>query len=319
MIKSDKKAMIMNFNEKYKKVKNIISDDLLEFEQDIANLFGAENELSARLNTFLTAPSKRLRPLLGMLFSRAYSDSINLNQKKAILAIELIHNATLIHDDVIDDASKRRNQETINSSFDDNLAVVAGDYLLSLAMEKVIETSNLDVVKLFTSAMKNTCIGEIKQYFSKFNVTSIEDYIEKSKNKTALLFEVSVLSSMMLLDEKCSDAEFKSAKEFAINFGIAFQIRDDLINVLSSDELKPSLNDLGSGIYTAPVIYAYENDKSILEIPTLSKIEQAGGIEKAKLLMHNYFQKAQDELKILNSSPYKQALVELISILKESI
>lgn len=89
---------------------------------------------------------------------------------------------------MIDDADKRRNQETINVKFDDNLAVVAGDFLLSVAMEKVINTGSIEVIKLCTSALKSTCL--ISQYFAKFTMTTIDEYVEKSKQKTALLFQI---------------------------------------------------------------------------------------------------------------------------------
>lgn len=309
----------MNFTDKYNNVKENISEELSFLESEIKKTFCDKTPLNNQLMDFLSAPSKRLRPVLGYLFLNAVCDEITSEQHKILLAVELIHNATLIHDDVIDNSSKRRNQTTINAQFDDNLAVVAGDFLLSVAMEKIIETKSIEVLSIFTSALKSTCLGEINQYFSKFKVTEIDEYVQKSKEKTALLFETGILAGLILSGEKDNDKLRKSATEFSQNFGIAFQIRDDLINVLNSDDLKPKLNDLSSGIYTAPIIFAYKEDKNILEEPTLEKIKLLGGIEKTKGLMDNYFDESKIAIKDLKDSKYKSAIIELIDLLKTSL
>ena len=128
----------MKFAENYINIKKTILEELTYLEREIINLFQDEAPLSKKLSDFLTAPSKRLRPILGFLFLKSIGEKINPNQHKVMLAVELIHNATLIHDDVIDNSEKRRSQKTLNAQFDENLAVVAGDYLLSVALEKII-------------------------------------------------------------------------------------------------------------------------------------------------------------------------------------
>lgn len=304
----------MSFDTKYKDIKNIVQEDLNFLEKNIVDLFKDKTPLNEYLSKFLTYRAKRLRPLLGYLFLRCAFNEVNRKQHNLLLAIELMHNATLIHDDVIDNAQIRRNEETLNSKFDDNFAVVSGDFLLSVAMEKIIDTS-VEVVKICTSALKTTCLGEINQYFSKFNVTSIEEYVEKSKNKTALLFQIGVLGGVMLSD-KSNDFE-KSAIDFAKNFGIAFQIRDDLINVLSADNL--SGHDVELGIYTAPVIYAYQENENLLnEENILIAIKKTQGIEKTKNLMDNYFDKSISALNDFDNNIYKEAILRLIDLLREN-
>lgn len=248
-----------------------------------------------------------------MLFLKALFGKINPKQYDVLLAVELIHNATLIHDDVIDKAEQRRNQDTLNVKFDNDLAVIAGDYLLSVAMEKVIDTNSVEVIKTCTSALKSTCMGEINQYFTRNQITSIEQYIEKSREKTALLFEISVLGGL-LLSEKSADENLKKiATDFAQNFGIAFQIRDDLMNVLNAQ------NDISAGIYTAPVIFAVEENKNILKSENiLEEIIKTKGIEKTKILMDNYFTNSVSAIQSFKDNRYKKAILDLIELLRTS-
>ena len=308
----------MIFEAAYNNIKNVVEEDFISLEKRINDLFMDENPLNQQLLSFLTAPSKRIRPLLGFLFLRGLFGNIEENQHKALLAVELIHNATLIHDDVIDNSSKRRNQETINAKFDNNLAVVAGDYLLSISLEQTISTRSIEVLEFFTAALKAACVGEINQYFNKFNVTSIEDYIKKSRDKTALLFQTGILAGLLLSEEKDNEELKKTAIEFSENFGIAFQIRDDLINITSENDLKPSQNDFASGIYTAPIIFATQENANFLEENDFSKLKKTKAIEKTKDLMDTYFNKSISALTALKDSKYQLAIIKLIEILKSS-
>lgn len=305
----------MSFNGEYLNIKKTVQKDLDFLEQSVADLFDEKNPLKKDLFDFLTLNAKRLRPVLGFLFLRCLFDEINPKQQDVLLAVELVHNATLIHDDIIDNAESRRNRETFNAKFDDSLAVVAGDFLLSVAMEKIILTGNVEAIKLCTSALKSTCLGEINQYFSKYNVTSIEDYIEKSKRKTALLFEVSVLGGLLTSEIEINEQLKQSASDFSQNFGIAFQIRDDLMNILN-DGLSNS--DIKSGIYTAPVIFAYqENENLFQEENIVEAIKNTQAIEKTKDLMDNYFSKSTSAIENAEDNEYKQAIYKLIELLRD--
>lgn len=304
----------MTFESEYNKITAVVKQDFACLEKEIANLFVEKSPLNKDLNEFLTAPAKRLRPLVGFLFSRTFLNSINKKQQDVLLAVELIHNATLIHDDVIDRADKRRGKETLNVKFDDNLAIVAGDLIFSVAMEKVVNTGSVEVLKICSSAIKSTCMGEISQYFSKFKIPSIDEYIEKSKMKTALLFELAVICPLLLSEKKPDENLLKSASEFAQNFGIAFQIRDDLINVLKTDS-----PDIKSGIYTAPVIFASETNQNILQEENLLQALNANwGIAKTKDLMDNYFNKADAAIQSLEDSLYKSTIISLMALLREN-
>lgn len=305
----------MSFEDRYIQIKNIVKEDFNFIESEIKNLFADKSPLDKDLSNFLTAPAKRLRPLLGLLFLKCLYGKINLKQYDLLIAVELIHNATLIHDDVIDKAEKRRKQETLNTKFNNNLAVIAGDFLLSIAMEKVINTESVDVIKICTSALKYTCLGEINQYFSKNKITSIEEYIEKSKEKTALLFEIGILGGLLLSEKTIDENLRQAAVDFSQNFGIAFQIRDDLINILNSEQL--SNHDINSGIYTAPVLFAYQENQNILnEENIFNAIKETQGIEKTKSLIDNYFNKSVLAIQNLENNIYKKTILELIELLQ---
>lgn len=308
--------VFMNFEQKYLQIKNVVEEDFKILETGILEIFSTKTPLDKELERFLTAPSKRLRPLLGFLFCRNIYNKINDSQRKILLAIELIHNATLIHDDVIDKADKRRNIETINTKFSEDLAVVAGDFLLSAAMEKIIETDSIEALKICTKGLKKTCIGEINQYFNKYKITSIEDYIKKSEEKTALLFQIAVLASVST-EKNLSESIKKTANEFALNFGIAFQIRDDLKNIIDN---KNYSSDINNGIYTAPIIYAKQENPDILNHKNLQEaLAKTKGIEKTRNLLDNYFEKAIKAIEPIEENIYKKTLINLIELLKESV
>lgn len=305
----------MDFNSDYEDIKASVKEDLNNIEQNLLKTFCESTPLHKDLLDYLTSPAKRIRPLLGLLYTKSISNKINQKQLDILLAVELIHNATLIHDDVIDEAKDRRTRKTINCKFDNNLAVIAGDLLLSVAMEKIINTGSIDVIKLCTEALKTTCNGEIKQYFNKNKIISIEEYIEKSKEKTALLFKIAVLGCIYLSNNKPNASIIKSAIDFSENFGIAFQIRDDLINVLNTES--KNLNDINLGIYNAPVIFAYETDKKILDSQDIiNKIKTSHGIEKTKDLMDNYFDKSIFALEEISANMFKENIIRLVDLLK---
>lgn len=293
----------MSFEEQYFLIKETVNGDLDKLEDDINSVFFAENPLNDKLKTLINSSSKRLRPLIAFLFLRASGREIDENQYYILSAVELIHNATLIHDDVIDNSDLRRNQKTIHKEFDNNLAVIAGDFLLSVALKKITAVKDPRILELFAKSLESMCLGEISQYFNKFKIPTIDDYIEKSTQKTAFLFETAISASIMAGD----GLYIECGKEFAKNFGIAFQVRDDLLNFISKNELKPSNNDVESGIYTAPVIFSGDtNDVSL-------------GIVKTKNLMDNYFDKCLSAVKDLEESKYKTAISELVELLKNAI
>lgn len=290
----------MNFNNEYNKIKEIVKEELKILEENLISSISVKQPLQSCIVNFLTAPSKRIRPVICILCYKAFDKNLTPAHYDLLSAIELIHSASLIHDDIIDESIYRRGQKTISSEFNNKLGVITGDYILSIAMEKIINLNNIKILEKFVQTIKNMCIGEINQNFDRFKIGTIENYIEKSKNKTAYLFESSLLS-MFMLDN--INFDYKKISEFGLNFGIAFQIWDDLKNLTSYDELKPNKNDIEEGIYNAAIIYAGSAE------------DYEAGIEKHFNLLNNYVNKAKENLNYLPENIYKQSLEKILELL----
>ena len=283
-------------NKKYQQIAEVVKADLERVNDHLALEMDLKPQLADELKVFLKAPSKRIRSLVTILYLRAAKMYLLPSHYELLAVVELVHNASLVHDDVVDEGKLRRNRQTLNVKFDNQLAVISGDYLLGIALEKLVKIKSLPVIDIFAKTIQNMCKGEVNQYFNKFQKTDLDSYIEKSVQKTALLFESALKSAVYLAEEEYDE----KASEFALNFGIAFQIRDDLLNVLKKDNSKTAV-DIDDGIYNAPLILSDDiND----------------GIEKTKDLLNNYVSCAKQCLDDLAESPYKKALNELLELIK---
>lgn len=289
----------MEFKEKYEQIRQVVSDELYKVENNLTEFYCGNDKLQESLVGIIKAPSKRIRPLVALLYLKMYGAEITPAQIEIQSAVELIHNTTLIHDDVIDKSDKRRNHKTLNEEFDNSLAVVTGDFLLTSAIKKLLNIKSFDILELFNIAIKKMSIGEIKQYYDKFILTDFDEYLDRCRYKTAELFIASIVSAAMV-----ANLDINSAKDFAKRFGISFQIRDDLLNLISTEEDKPKNNDIEEGIYTAPMIFA--KDVKNLEF----------GIEKTKELLDNYINRVKKCLDKAPENEYKQALIKLLDLLK---
>ena len=282
----------MSFSKKYTKILNIVKEEIEQVTAGLTSNIEIQEPLKSRLFGLLNAPSKHIRPLLSFLYLKALGYNINELQISLQIAVELIHNASLIHDDVIDESNKRRNENTLNYEFGNKLAVLSGDYLLSAALKNLLKLNNPQIIKIFTETLEDMTNGEITQHLSKYKIPTLNEYILKSEQKTAKLFEAGLSSALLLANSK------DNASEFTKSFGIAFQIRDDLINVQTSK------SDIKDGIFTAPVIYS-QNTENISE-----------GIEKTRFLLNNYIDRALSSIKHIEDNNYKRALTELLGLFR---
>lgn len=282
----------MNFQEKYSNILNIVKNEIEAVCTNLTSDINIQEPLQTKLSNILNAPSKHIRPLIAFLYLKALG--LNIDKKQIILqtAIELVHNASLIHDDVIDDSEIRRNTKTINKDFDNKLAVISGDYILSIALTYIAKLNSIKIVEMFADTLSFMTNGEINQQFSKFQIPTIENYIKKTEQKTAKLFETAICGSLLLANSN------ECASIFAKNFGIAFQIRDDIINI------KTTQSDIKDGIYTAPVIYAGNTEN------------YTNGIEKSHILLNNYIDNAYQAINHIEENKYKIAIKELLGLLK---
>lgn len=268
---------------------NLIQNEVKIFENIYYNYI--KDKVDDYLKPFLFAKSKRLRPLLGILFLKSLDIDYNEDLKNHLIAVELIHNASLLHDDVIDNSKERRNQKSLNAEYDNSLAITSGDILLTYAMELILKINNSEVRELFVKNIIEVCQGEINQYFSKFKIPTIEDYVEKCRKKTAMLFETSILGALMISDKTNF---YDCALSFSKNFGIAFQIKNDLQNYLTTKD------DYNQGVYTAPNIFGIEN-----------------GIEKTKHLIDNYLDESFKEIEKLSKNNYTNSIKYIVNGLRE--
>lgn len=310
----------MSFQEKYLSIFEVVKDDVEKVKSSLFEGIELDNSLKFKLFDILNAPSKHIRAVLTFLYLKTAGMKIDEKQIIYQSAIELVHNASLIHDDVIDESSVRRSVQTLNSKFGNKLAVITGDYLLSVALKKIRTLENSKIIDIFAQTLDDMCQGEIKQDLSRFKIPTIEEYLKKTELKTAKLFETALCGSFLLygaedISHLIENIDFgasligghevmgdgfycSNVQDFARNFGIAFQIRDDLINA------KTSQNDVKDGIYTAPVIFAGSVD------------DYENGIEKTQILLNNYIESAQKEIEKFEESKYKTALTNLLGLIK---
>lgn len=283
-----------------------ISEEILRNE-----LFGQNNLLSEDINNFLFSKSKKIRSKIIFLFANALEYKKHNEITYLACATELIHNATLIHDDVIDNSSVRRGKKSLNAQFGNHTSILSGDLLLAFAMNMLRKSNNIDVFSAFANSLKLICEGEINQQFNRNKILSLEEYIEKSEHKTAELFKAPLFSLCLIENHH---EYIQNITDFAKNYGIAFQIKDDLLNIIDTDPLKPAYCDIYNEIYTAPVIFF----NKITNIQKLSKSELISNIknnkeciEKTKQLITKFTSRAINSLEFLPKSIYKQALIEL--------
>ena len=232
------------------------------------------------LKNFIAGSSKRIRSSLAILYLKSLNCNINENIYRICAAGEILHNASLFHDDVIDCGEIRRGEITISKRFSPKIAVLAGDYLIAVAIEKLLKINNDRIIKIFKDTCKNMAEAEIKQYFLRGETPSEDEYIEICKGKTARLFSA-ILKSCAIL----ANISEKNAEYLGECFGICFQISNDL-------EEKSSEEDIKNGIKTAKDIF---------------------GIENAKILSDNYKKEIQKLLSEQQDNDYKRALRDLVN------
>lgn len=285
----------------------IIEEELSLFDKKLSECFlNKHTEISDDIKNFIFAKSKKLRPKLILLFAKAISDNITEEIYNLAICTELLHNSTLVHDDIVDNAQKRRGNLSLNQKLGNNLSVLAGDYLLSLSMIFLAECKNIECFDIFSNSIKKMCEGEINQHFTLGKIPKLDEYIEKSKNKTAELFKASLISTNLLLGK-----ETKTAENFATNFGIAFQIRDDLLNILETDISKPALSDIHNKIFTAPVIFLEKNIENLSTEEIIKELKTEKIKQKTIELIKKYATLAIASLDDIKDNQYKEELITL--------
>jgi all-trans-nonaprenyl-diphosphate synthase len=303
-----------------------VEDDLAQLVENLKQLVGARHPvLFAAAEHLFQAGGKRVRPAIVLLLARAISGSdISSRHRRLAEITEMIHNASLFHDDVVDEAEKRRGATTVNYEFGNRIAIQAGDFLFAQASWYLANLDNLEVVKLLSEVIKDLAEGEILQGFSSFDTKlTLDSYLEKSYYKTASLIANSS-KAVGVLSETTADLA-QDFYEFGRSVGLAFQIVDDILDFTGTTDAlgKPACSDLKSGNLTAPVLFAME-EKPYLRVliereltepgdleEAIALIENSQGIARSRALAEEYATKAVHRLATLPHSSAKQALIEL--------
>ncbi len=244
---------------------SLVSDEIVAVENLMRQQAEGFNEdLKAALDHLILSGGKRLRPNITLLVGKMLKGDIERIITLSA-AIELLHTATLVHDDLIDGSLLRRGIPTLNSKWTPAATVLTGDFIFAKAAKLAAETNSIPVMKLFANTLGTIVNGEITQMFSSHCVSDLDIYYKRIYSKTASLFETSTTSAAIISEAGNINKEY--LRQFGYEMGIAFQIIDDILDFTSNQENlgKPVGGDLRLGIITLPaIIYLEENSDSFL-------------------------------------------------------
>ena len=311
--------------DKLQQIKSPINSEFEVFKQMFDSSLQSSNPLLNEVMSHIKQRGgKMMRPILSLLFAKLFG-GVNDSTYHAAISLELLHTASLVHDDVVDESDKRRGQASVNAIFDNKLSVLVGDYLLATSLKHSAQSGKLSLVNLVSDLGQMLSVGEIIQ-LTNISATdfSEEVYFDVIKNKTAALFAVAAKAGALSVDS--SDEYAEKAYTFGEMIGIAFQIKDDIFDYLSSDEIgKPTGHDMREGKLTLPALYVLNQtkDEALMQLAlkiraleaTTEEIEQftnivkeKGGIEYAYKVMADYTEKALSILKEISSGELQDSL-----------
>ena len=258
-------------------------DDFIKLFND--SLSHTDGLLSQVLEHIKSRGGKRMRPMLILLIAKNYGGISSVTQHSAV-GLELLHTASLVHDDVVDESKERRGQASVNAEYNNKVAVLVGDYVLSTALLNVALTNNTHIVQSLAELGRTLSNGEILQLSNIQNSEFSEEvYYEVIKMKTAALFEA--CCEIGAMSANATEEDLEKAKTFGRNLGIIFQIRDDIFDYYDSKEIgKPTGNDMAEGKLTLPVLYALNSthDSEMEEIARKVKSRDVSQEEISRLV-----------------------------------
>ena len=316
----------------FNNITNVLRNEWMEVQTLIKESVLSDVQYLNIINDHIFSSSgKMIRPLLALVSAKACYPTISKKAIVVAVASELIHNATLLHDDVVDDSDIRRGKKTVNASFSSGASVLLGDYWLSKAIILLIENNcSQQVLNYFAYAIAELARGEMLQMQRADDLqTSLEDYLSIISSKTGSLFTAAICGATFIID---SENEYlNSLKGYAKYLGISFQIRDDILDYSSlQKDGKDILSDIAERKITIPFLCACKNSTQLdaklralmSEIDILNPnkvlineihelVISNNGLEDAKTELDMYIQKAIDSIRLIPDSIYKQALVDI--------
>ncbi|AQY49881.1 polyprenyl synthetase [Listeria weihenstephanensis FSL R9-0317] len=295
-----------------------------------------DKQVEKNVKDLIHAGGKLLRPAYALLAAQIGPDRDRDRAIAVAGALEVLHMATLIHDDVVDDAPTRRGVPTIHSKYGRNYAVYTGDYLFCICFKILSSHANsVENIEFNSKNIEKILMGELDQMRMRYDINvTVRQYLSRISGKTAQLFALSTFSGAS--QSKATRFQVRNAWNIGHYLGMAFQIIDDVLDYTSSNDGlgKPVLNDVKQGVYTLPLIYAMQKHQSEFQ-PLLEKglemtdadleqlltlIAKYNGVEQAFALADKYTKKALREIKKLPQGAYRDQMYELTSsILKRNI
>ena len=282
--------------------------------------------VSEAIGHLLGSGGKRVRPSLTLLTGRLYP----VDPDKIIAlaaAVEMLHTATLVHDDVVDGSLLRRGSPTLNARWSPGATILTGDYVFARAADLAAQTDNVRVMRIFARTLMTIVSGELRQQFSDNQRRQTrDDYFKRIYAKTASMFELATEAAGVLI--AAPEDEIAALKRFGHDLGIAFQIVDDVLDFVgdASQVGKPVANDLRQGIVTLPVIdylSAYPDDHRVDDIlrnghrddarilPVVEAVRASGAVDRSLEGARQYVRRSQAALDVLPVGEARQAMIEL--------
>ena len=328
-------------------IRKPILKDLEAFDKFIADNFSAEGELLKEMLTYaLSSRGKGIRPILTLLIASMHSPIVAREghtddkphcTKRTYLAamlVEMIHTASLIHDDVLDSADERRGKPSVNAKWQSNMAIILGDYILARTMALGMASAQYDLISHIGSAMATLCEGEVlqSQHADKYDTTR-DDYFDIIYRKTASLLGVSAALGALSVGANRGDVE--RMQKFGEAIGIAFQIQDDILDYKRDNNTgKPTNNDLREHKITLPMIEVMERAseqqrKEMIELlrradsdnEALDKLHnivvEGGGLGYAAEVLKSYLTRAMHLIHKYEETPFRKALLDLCTFIAE--
>ena len=313
-----------------KQITQPIIEDVKIFQKEFENALNSEVRLINTISNYMIKnKGKNIRPILTILSARLCGEP-TINSYRAAAMMELLHIATLIHDDVVDDATLRRGRPSINRVWKNKLSVLMGDFILSKALINMIGLKDFDALEQISSTAEKLSAGEILQIEKSITRSMTEDvYFEMISQKTASLIATSCELGAITTTKKEKDRQ--ATYSFGENLGMAFQIKDDLFDLLGNenDTGKNNGGDVKRNMATLPLIFsksnmsrsAYKKLKKLLDVKKKSRsvisqivqtIEETGGVDYARKKLDEYSQKAIESILPYPDTPIRQSMLDLV-------
>lgn len=316
----------------FQTIRQTLAPDLVRLNDRIAEVLDSPNALmNSVVQHYLTTKGKQIRPILVLLSARTIG-AVNDHVISGAVAVELLHNASLIHDDVVDDTLVRRGNPTINGVWDNHLAVLVGDFFLSTALRQGVSTGDIRILRSLSDLGRLLSIGELDEmYTARTNDLSEDAYFQIIFRKTASLFMSCVEIGAYAVGIDAGDPRLEALREYARLLGLCFQIRDDIFDYFSDEKIgKPTGNDLREGKITLPLLHVLR-DPSLPDHDAMTALARKehlttdeintlityavdhGGIDYAYSVMADMRRRAISLLESLPDTPEKRAFISLIS------